>query len=247
VKKKKPVKPGHIRVTPEDNRLMEMPPYLNSQLTMPKWYKTMPSGAGLKKCAGVNDYLSAGMTVPLWSNLFFRPNPEGGFWESRMENMNPPLENISVQGFPVQDTPGCPVVGIRKLENMQYPKIVSPWRFETAPGWSSLILPLSWEPNENYDVLPAIVHTDFYHVSNIVLNIKANTDFMIPYGTPMMQVVPFKRSTNLSSIEFEDESYFKYVANSGFGSGYIMPSLGTAGPYRRHKHRVDTELAKKEK
>jgi hypothetical protein len=102
-------------------------------------------------------------------------------------------------------------------------------------------------PNEKYDVLPAIVHTDFYHVANIVLNIKTNTDFMIPYGTPMMQVVPFKRSTNLSSIEFEDESYWKYVASNGFGSGYIMPSIGTAGPYRRHKHKVDIELAKKEK
>jgi hypothetical protein len=244
MKNKKPVKPGSIRITPEDNRLMEMPPYLNTQITMPRWYKAMRKTAGLKRCAGVNDYLSTGVTIPMWSNLYFRPNPESG-WESRIENMDPPLYNLNVQGFSADDTPGCPVMDVRKLENMQYPKIINPWRFETAPGWSSLILPISWEPNRNYDVLPAVVHTDFYHVMNIVLNITTNVDFMIPYGTPMVQIIPFERKNGLSSIDFEDESMFKYVASGGFGSGQIIPSTGTAAPYRRTKHKTDIALQEK--
>lgn len=245
---KKDVKPGTIRITPEDNRLMEMPPYINEQLSLPPWFKHLKKGSSsLRACAGVNDYLTTGITIPLWSNVFFRPNVEGGFWESRVENMNPPLRNLLVEGFRYDSTGECPVTGVRKLENMQYPKIVTPWRIETAPGWSSLVLPVHWEPSNDFDVLPAVVHTDFYHTVNIVLNIKTNTDFVIRYGTPMMHVIPFKRSDNVSSLEFQDESMFKYVESTGFGSGYIMPSTGTAGPYRRMRNRVDEALKGKKK
>ena len=244
MKRLPPVKPGQIRITPEDNRLMEMPPYLNTQLTMPSWFKRITKKeASLRTCAGVNDFLTTGMTMPLWSNIYFRPNTEHNFWESRVENMNPPLQNLVVEGFPHASTGTCPATGVRKLEGMQYPKIVTPWRIETAPGWSCLVLPISWEPNPDYDVLPALIHTDFYHVANIVLNIKTNTDFMIKYGTPMLQLIPFERSKSLESIEFADEEHYKYVASKGLGSGFIMPSLGSAGPYRREKHRVDRELA----
>ena len=241
----KKVKPGHVRITPEDNRLMTMPPYLNGPTTMPKWYKSLSKTRGMKKCAAINDYLSLGITIPLWSNLYFRPNEEDNQWESRIENMSPPLRNIGVSGFNYEDSGQCPIHDVRKIEKAQIPKIISPWRIETAPGWSCLFLPVLWEPSTNYDVLPSIVHTDFYHTTNLVLNIKANTDFMIPYGTPMYHIIPFKRTSDFDVIDFEDESYFKYVENSGFGSGFIMPSTGTAGPYRRTKHKIDLGLENK--
>ena len=245
---KKSVKPGTVRITPEDNRLMTMPPYTNTQVTLPPWYKRMKKGSSsLRYCAGVNDYLSTGITIPMWSNVFFRPNPEQGFWESRIENMDPPLSNLLVHGFPYESTGECPVTGVRKLENMQYPKIITPWRIETAPGWSSLVLPAHWEPHPEYDVLPAVVHTDFYHVINIVLNIKTNTDFMIKYGTPMLHIIPFKRDEDVSEIIFQDESEFKYVASTGFNSGYIIPSTGTARPYRLMRNKVDEDLREKKK
>lgn len=122
--------------------------------------------------------------------------------------MNPPLRNISIEGFAYQSTGECPVSQNRPLDTMQYPKIVNPWRIETAKGWSSLVLPVHWEPNPDYDVLPAVVHTDLYHAVNIVLNIKATTDFSIKYGTPMLHIIPFKRNEDVSKIEFQDESLF---------------------------------------
>jgi hypothetical protein len=95
-------------------------------------------------------------------------------------------------------------------------------------------------------VLPAIVHTDYYHTANIVLNLISNKPFTIKYGTPLAQLVPFKRDSDFEEIIFQDESQFKYLESTGFGFGHIFPPNGTSGPYRREKIRVDEELSKEQ-
>ena len=104
------------------------------------------------------------------------------------------------------------------------------------------MLPILWEPNNNYDVLPAVVHTDFYHTANIVLNIKGDSPFSIKWGTPLAQLIPFERKTNIDKLFVADETNFKYVASVGFGTGHITPFEGTAAPYRRERIKVDKKL-----
>jgi len=242
MKKLPKVKPGNIRFTPSDNRLMESPPFVNAITNPPTWFQRIKKGEGsLRKCAGTIDLLAAGVTLPMWTNYRFRPNPQGG-WETGGDDFSPQAGVNAVMGFNFDSTGQCPMTDIRKIENGQYPKIVNPWRFETAPGWSTLLLPMYWEPNENYSVIPAIVHTDFYHLANIVLNITGDSPFTIKYGTPIAQFIPFKRDSDFTEIEFNDESHFKYVASTGFGMGHVAPHDGTAGPYRRHKLVVDKAL-----
>lgn len=242
MKKLPKVKPGTIRFTPSDNRLMESPPFVNTITNPPTWFQRIKKGEGsLRKCAGTIDLLAAGVTLPMWTNYRFRPNPQGG-WETGGDDFSPQAGVNAVMGFNFDSTGRCPMTDIRKIENGQYPKIVNPWRFETAPGWSTLLLPMYWEPNENYSVIPAIVHTDFYHLANIVLNITGDSPFTIKYGTPIAQLIPFKRDSDFAEIEFNDESHFKYVASTGFGMGHVAPHDGTAGPYRRHKLVVDKAL-----
>lgn len=246
------LKPGQIRVIPEDNRLSDMPPFLNTHLTIPRWFKSIPRMNGsLRTCAGVNDFLTIGMTLPAWSNFYFRPNLEEKKWEFRADEMSPKMgeRGLSViEGFPYSSTGECPVTKIRKLEeDYQYPKLVNPWKFQTAPGWSTLLLPVYWEPNPHYSVLPAIVHTDFYPAINCVLNITTTEEFKIPYGTPLMQLVPFKRNGDFDDLLIEDESQFKYFQGGGFGQGNIKSSdTGSSGPYRRMKHKMDNDILKKE-
>lgn len=242
MKKMPKVKPGVIRFTPVDNRLMESPPVVNSISTPPSWFKMIGKQPGsIRKCAGTIDFLAAGVTLPAWTNFRFRPDAQGG-WETGGDDFSPPAGISNISGFGYESTGECPMTSVRKIETGQYPKIVNPWRFETAPGWSTLILPVYWEPNENYSVVPAIVHTDFYHLANVVLNITTDSAFGIRQGTPLVQLIPFKRNSDFEQIDFNDESYFKYVATTGFGMGHIAPRDGTAGPYRREKMRVDKEL-----
>ena len=248
MKKTKNVKPGEIRFTPMDNRMMEMPPFVNSVTNPPSWFKRVQKGNGsLRACAGTIDFLAAGVTLPLWTNYYFRLDPTGKDWEMMGDDMAPMAGVNMANAFPHQSTGSCPMTSIREVETGSYPKLVNPWRMETAPGWSVLILPVYWEPNPNYDVVPAIVHTDFYHTANIVLNIKTNQEFMVKFGTPMAQIIPFKRSEDFEKITFRDEKDFKYVATRGFGMGHISPRDHTAAPYRRQRMLIDNQIAEKKK
>jgi hypothetical protein len=243
MKKLPKVKPGVIRFTPVDNRLMESPPTVNSVSQPPQWFKQIGKHQGsLRKCAGTIDFLSAGVTLPAWTNFRFRPDGGGG-WETGADEFSPEAGIASISGFAYGSTGECPMTSVRKLETGQYPKIVNPWRMETAPGWSTMILPVYWEPNENYTVVPAVVHTDFYHLANVVLNITTDRAFGIKHGTPLVQLVPFKRNEDFEKIDFNDESYFKYVSTTGFGMGHVAPFDGTAAPYRRERIRVDKQLS----
>ena len=240
-----PVKPGQIRFTPMDNRLMEMPPFVNTVQNPPMWFKKIGKHQGsIRKCAGTIDFLTAGITLPMWTNFRFRLDPNGESWETAGDDFGPPAGINSVSGFSVHSTGECPMTAVRKVGTGQYPKIINPWRFETAPGWSSMILPAYWEPSEDYTLVPAIVHTDFYHLANVVINPIGDRPFTIKYGTPICQIVPFKRNSDFGEIIFNDESQFKYVATTGFGMGHIAPHDGTAGPYRRNRVIVDNALDK---
>lgn len=238
------LKPGQIRFTPPDNRMLDCAPTVNTIGNPPTWFKRIGKHPGsIRRCAGTIDLLAAGVTLPLWTNYRFRPHESGMFWETGSDDYSPPADIGQVQGFGFDSTGSCPMTAMRKIEEGQYPKLVNPWRIETAPGWSTLLLPLYWEPNPNFSVVPAIVHTDYYHTANIVLNITSDAAFTIPFGTPIAQLIPFKRSADFSEIDFADESDYKYVATRGFGMGSIAPRGGTAGPYRRHGITVDKALA----
>lgn len=243
----KKVKPGEIRFTPIDNRLLEMPPTVNSVSNPPSWFRIIKKNKGsLRSCAGTIDFLAAGVTLPSWTNFYFRIDASGKDWEIAADEMSPPSGVSIVQAFLYESTGKCPMTSVREVETGIYPKLVNPWRMETAPGWSTLILPTYWEPNPNYDVVPSIVHTDFYHTANVVLNIKTDQEFSIKYGTPLVQMIPFKRNKDFEKITFRDESDFKYVATRGFGMGHISPRSHTAAPYRRERMVVDEKVLQQE-
>jgi len=247
--KKTKVKPGEIRFTPADNRLMDSAPYINGPLTQPSWFKRIGKlGGSLRRCAGTVDLLNAGATLPMWTNYRFKPDSNGN-WLTGADDFFPAasISINAVSGFDYESTGECPMTSVRKIETGQYPKIINPWRIETAPGWSTLMIPLYWEPNENYTVLPAIVHTDFYHQMNVVLNIIGDSQFTIKFGTPIAQLIPFKRDSDFNEITFNDETYFKYVSSTGMGCGHSSPSDGTAAGYRRERVRVDRALAEEPK
>jgi hypothetical protein len=252
-KRKNKVKPGEIRFTPMDNRLMEAPPFANDVTTLPPWFRRIgKEGASLRRCAGTIDLLAAGVTLPMWTNYRFRPDGNGA-WETGADDFHPPASqggqsaSIGVaSGFNYNSTGECPMTSVRKMERGQYPKLVNPWRMETAPGWSTLLIPCYWEPSEDYTVVPAIIHTDFYHTINVVLNIIGDRPFSIKHNTPIAQLIPFKRDSDFTKVLFSDESEFKYVASTGFGMGFVSPQE-TGAPYRRERIKVDHELEQAKK
>jgi hypothetical protein len=251
--KRNKVKPGEILFTPTDNRLMESAPFANNLTNLPDWFRTISKqGAALRRCAGTVDLLAAGVTLPMWTNYRFRPDGNGA-WETGADDFYPsavtggqPTSIGQASGFNYHSTGECPMTSVRKMETGQYPKLINPWRMETAPGWSTLLIPCYWEPSEDYTVVPAIVHTDYYHSMNVVLNLTGDRAFGIKYNTPIAQLIPFKRDSDFTKVLFNDESDFKYYASTGFGSGFISPKE-TGAAYRRERTKVDSRLAEDSK
>jgi hypothetical protein len=224
------VKPGEIVLIPRDNRLLEMPPFANSTAPIAQWVREIHNGQGsIRRCAATMDYLTLGITIPAWTNFRFTKNSDEVSWDlacDQYEHSGLPqnYEPFTSQPFAFEQTGECPITRVRKTPNVGYPKLVNPFRVVTAPGWSTIILPCIYEPSPHYSVLPGLVNTDYYHEANCVLNLLGDESFTIPWGQPLMHLIPIERSALKQNLILGDEAAYKYVIGRGFGSGGLKPN-----------------------
>jgi hypothetical protein len=163
--------------------------------TIPDWYKDMPrardpdtneptdrlvwadakygklrSGMTLKQCIPLRDYLTSGYIIPLWGDIAasMRDNVPFFAWQ---------YDDVTKMGWHPM-------------------KLMSPWAFKTPPGYSSFFFSPRYYKGL-IEVLPAIVDTDTHHNVNFpfVYHGENNVDCVIERGTPVIQVVPFKRES----------------------------------------------------
>lgn len=256
-------KPNQLFAAPVDNRLWHPKLAVRpSREKTPQWFKDIPHGdASLKRCYGVADYLKTGYVVPLWATLDVRLpiSKYDKHWDASFNipdselfevdsisdaDMNYYFSYQSLIGnqFPPHQTGmACPVAQ-KKPRESSYLKLVNPWVLKTAPGWSSLFIPTVWEPNPNYEVLAAVIHTDYYPNPNVVINVLTNKPFRIEEGTIMQHVIPFKRDASMLSTEVirGDESAHKLLRNTGFGAVFTTQEH-THGGYKKEQKRMDLE------
>lgn len=226
-KLKKSVKEGEILIIPSDDRLVYEwePPYVAGPKKLPSWFRLSPK-SGVRRCAGIQNFLELGIIIPSWTTFSFSPNPLNNDWDFSYPNMPGAETPFRSEGFSYASTGSCPMTEVRENKEFSYPKLVTPFSFITAPGWSLLVLGLLHQPNKEYDVVSAIVNTDYYHEINVVLNIKCNYDFQIRHGEPLFQLIPFKRSGDTKKIVFASEEFYKY---SRFIDSSQLDPLGENG------------------
>lgn len=170
---------------------------------LPYWYKETPEYTTderkyvdgntphtIKKCIPVFDALTAGYVIPTFMDV--QVTHRGGFpwyeWKSL---------NGSVMFHPAEQAPIHP-----SANNAPYPKWSNPWAIKTPPGYSCLFLPPMHNPNNIFTVLPGIVDTDKYFDTVNLPFVLDNVQWegIIPAGTPMVQVIPFRRDSYKMSI-----------------------------------------------
>jgi hypothetical protein len=78
-----------------------------------------------------------------------------------------------------------------------YPKWINPWSIETPKGYSCLFIPPVHGGNEYFQIAEGIVDTDRYTSPVNFPFVLKDTEFtgLIPAGTPMVQIIPFKRDS----------------------------------------------------
>ena len=179
---------------------------------VPDWYKNMesyvggnkkPTGGGntdatVKRCMPVFDAITAGYIITSPADVYVSIKEEKQFFE---------WSTLGLISFhPVEQAPEHPA-----RNQHAYPKWNNPWAIKTPKGYSVLFTqPMHRE--SVFTILPGIVDTDTYTASvnfPMVIN-DPNFEGLIPKGTPIAQVIPFKREDWQMEIGSEKELKEQY-------------------------------------
>lgn len=169
---------------------------------IPQWYKEtnnyigsnkfkIENGFGnstIKKCIPVFDAITAGYTLFTHSDIYVSFSQNGSEFYC----------TTGSKDFSLIDSHPNNQANIHPLSNkMPYPKLMSPWAIKTPNGYSSLFVPPMHNPNNFFTIFPGIVDTDQYISPVNFPFVLDNPTFegTIPAGTPICQIIPFKRDS----------------------------------------------------
>lgn len=173
-----------------------------SSKMVPEWYKNIKSYStenGLpdldeygipvatsKKCMPVFDATTAGYLITTYCDLWIKRNNKGGIDYITSSSIN-------IEGHSVEQAPNHP----DRNGHMFYPKWINPWSIKTEKGYSCLFLPPMHQENKYFSIFPGIVDTDnYFSPVNFPFVLKdISFEGLVPAGTPMAQVIPFKRDS----------------------------------------------------
>jgi hypothetical protein len=173
---------------------------------VPEWYKKTPSwhdqrriNSGdmtIKKCMPVFDALSAGYILLTPCDLIIKQ-------ENGEPSYHPSMLHI-MEGHASRQAHLHPSAS---KDTSRFPKWINSWAIKTPKGYSSLFLNPIHNSNPWFAIFEGLVDTDTYHVPvNIPFVLKDPTfQGLIPAGTPLVQIIPFKRDVWTPSFGKEEE------------------------------------------
>lgn len=159
---------------------------------------SIETNATIKKCIPVFDSMSIGYILKIADDIeVFKKKSNIGPITTFSWRPLAPIEShplVQVQDYPHND-----------IHKTALPKFVNNWIIKTDPGYSCLFLP-PMHREAKFSVLPAVVDTDTFDFAINFPFTLTDPDFegTIEGGTPMVQVIPFKRD------EFSHEIYDAY-------------------------------------
>lgn len=187
--------------------------------TLPKWYRDHPSyentdfvndnrlhvrglssNATFKKCMPLLDSMSAGYIIPLWADV----EVEAGIIpEIHWRTVNPVF---AIHGK--STTSMVPPEGY----NSQVFKYLNCWIPETPKGYSCLITSPFGHNDLVFRAITAVVDTDKSPVELVFpIWVKNNFNGIVEKGTPIAQIIPFKRDDWESTFDYYENGVYKNI------------------------------------
>jgi hypothetical protein len=195
---------------------------------LPEWYRNIQpvdptvasvqdAGTTVKRCMPFLEALSQGWIIPTPVELRVKLSEDG---QTISTHNNYPRTLITphfqhqVRGSP--------------MENKAIIKFETLWYVKTPPGWSCLMTQPLNRPSD-FVVLSGVLDTDMYH--QVVMPFyftRPDGLFVLKKGTPLVQVIPFKREVLGSDIR---------AATTADATGAVVDSnavFSEKGWYRKH-------------
>lgn len=182
----------------EDPDLDYFPKPTPASKHIPDWYKKLTThidnqkiyvdgnaNITIKKCMPVFDAMTSGYHILLPCDVWVTRNPDNSpnfTWPIQLK-MVTEHGHEQVSTFTVPDGYGP-----------QFLKWTNPWIVKVPDGWSVIFTTPMHRDDLPFSLLPAIVDADHFKLSvQFPFLLKSNFSGLIPAGTPMAQVIPFKR------------------------------------------------------
>ena len=176
-----------------------------AKTVIPEWYKKSKSFFNgnsisfdqknqveitIKKCIPVLDVLTSGYVQTSWSDIYISEQGEGvSFTVATGPKLMRQRHPLMFQEMPIP--------------NDCYKNFFTwerPWGIKTPPGYSTLITTPMYREDLPFRCVSGIIDTDSHHLGGSVsFFLKKGFTGMIPAGTPLFQMIPFKRN-NWKSI-----------------------------------------------
>jgi hypothetical protein len=182
---------------------------------IPDWYKQSKSYSNnekkpfddgsipstIKRCIPVFDAITSGYIIESPADIYISPRQVE---KEKLNNIDLTQDHslekqqhfvwswFNVIDFhPIDQAPNHPL-----RNEFPYPKWINPWGIKTPKSYSSLFIQ-PMHRDSVFTIFPGIVDTDKYENPvnfPFVVN-DSNFEGIIPKGTPIAQVIPFKRDT----------------------------------------------------
>lgn len=188
---------------------------------IPDWWKNIPNHdeKSIKRCASFPDYFSSAWVIPMWCDLSIKIDENGVGWKSASNKFEFTFHDNS------QFLDYSPAWIGREVSAIL--KAINPWRIKTPTGYSSYQMPMTYEFNENFSILPGIIHTDHYHQINLQMMIHSKEkEFTIVRGTPMAAYFVYQREQfdevirEQTQDDLIDDYKTYHIYSTKFGGGY---------------------------
>jgi len=183
-------------------------------------FRNKVANATFKKCVPLLDGMSAGYIIPLWADVMIEQFDTGPniFWKTNKNT------------FAIHGESSSHIVPPPGYENIVY-KYNNCWIPQTPKGYSCLIISPIGHNDLPFKAIPAIVDTDSSTLELVFpMWIKKGFEGIVEKGTPMVQVIPFKRDDWDSTFDYyEDGEYSNIVQEKNFNSTMV-------GHYLKNHH-----------
>jgi hypothetical protein len=203
----KPQTPRLIfRCAPEDEGVIAPP--VPAKTSLPDWFRKLPpvdkarvsatdNGLTVKRCMPFLDAMMSGWLIPAAATIRLDIRDAGQTVEAGWEFDKVMVSShhpYQIAGNPAEPRPPC------KLHNY--------WTIVTPPGWSCLFLPPLNRARPVIEVLAGVVDTDQYQSLIHFPFIATAPDGVhtIERGTPLVQVIPFRRDAIAADAEIRAET-----------------------------------------
>ena len=169
------------------------------------------ANATFKKCVPLLDGMSSGYIVPLWADVeIVQGDQPIIYWKTLHDVFKPHGENTRNMTPP----PGY---------NNQVFKYSNCWIPQTPKGYSCLVTSPFGHNDLPFKAVPAVVDTDRSSLELVFpVWVKDNFSGIVEKGTPIAQIIPFKRDDWDSTFDYyENGEYLNVIEEKNFNSTIV--------------------------